>query len=157
MLRCRHHAVVELEAIFVVDKEFFYLQMPYYVHGTLKEYCEERKPLARELIELLLPLCQALAHLHAKDVIHSDIKPANILIDDAGAPRLADFDISQTCATRRTLAFAQTTVAVGAAGGGTLGYIAPEVREGGAKQLTGKCGTRNATKSRKLYSLCCSV
>ena len=53
-------------------------QMPrsqFYVNGTLIEYCLARRPPRRALVELLLPLCQALTHLHAKDVIHSDIKP----------------------------------------------------------------------------------
>ena len=135
--RCRHHAVVQLEAIFAAEG-FFYLQMPFYANGTLLEYCLKRQPSARALIELLLPLCQALAHLHLHSVVHSDVKPQNILVDDCGTPRLADFDVSQSCATRKTLAFAQTTVAVGIKGGGTLGYLAPEVQQGGASQLTEK-------------------
>ncbi|WP_148083641.1 bifunctional serine/threonine-protein kinase/DEAD/DEAH box helicase [Micromonospora sp. Llam0] len=42
-----------------------------------------------------LPLVEALAHAHQRDVVHRDVKPANILIDQDGTPKLADFGISK--------------------------------------------------------------
>ena len=39
----------------------------------------------------LLPLCDALAYAHRKGVVHGDIKPQNILLDESGAARLTDF------------------------------------------------------------------
>lgn len=38
-----------------------------------------------------LPLVEALAHAHQRDVVHRDVKPANILIAEDGTPKLADF------------------------------------------------------------------
>jgi serine/threonine protein kinase len=62
-------------------------------------------------------LADALAHAHAQGVLHHDIKPANILIDQYGRPYLADFNLSSVhhdadCAPERL--------------GGTLPYMAPE-------------------------------
>ncbi|MEV4175659.1 AAA domain-containing protein [Nonomuraea sp. NPDC049709] len=42
-----------------------------------------------------LPLVEALAHAHQRDVVHRDVKPANILIAEDGTPKLADFGISK--------------------------------------------------------------
>ena len=46
--------------------------------------------------------------------------------------------MSQTSTSRSTLAFAQTTVSVGHGGGGTVGFIAPEILSGGCRELSGK-------------------
>ena len=62
--RCAHPAIVELEAIFH-DRDFFYLQMPYYNRGTLLKYCVEENLPARALIVMLQSIAQALSHLHA--------------------------------------------------------------------------------------------
>jgi hypothetical protein len=42
-----------------------------------------------------LPLVEALAHAHQRDVVHRDVKPENILIAEDGTPKLADFGISK--------------------------------------------------------------
>ncbi|MBZ5664210.1 MAG: protein kinase [Acidobacteriia bacterium] len=45
-------------------------------------------------VEIGRPLLKALAFAHSRQVIHRDVKPKNILLDAAGAPKLADFGIS---------------------------------------------------------------
>ncbi|MET8943983.1 protein kinase [Streptomyces sp. NPDC004542] len=68
-------------------------------------------------------LAEALAHVHSAGVVHRDVKPSNILMDEAGAPHLTDFGISQLVdATAHT-----TTGALV----GTAAYLAPEQVTGG--------------------------
>jgi hypothetical protein len=63
-------------------------------------------------------LAAALAHVHARGIVHRDVKPANILLDERGRPLLADFGIARLDgATRMT----ETGVVVG-----TAAYMAPE-------------------------------
>lgn len=72
----------------------------------------------REALRFFIPLCEALVHLWEHGVVHRDIKPGNILIDDTGGARLADLG----------LAFAGDDPTVTEEGGtlGTPHYISPE-------------------------------
>lgn len=42
-----------------------------------------------------MPMLAGLAHAHERHIVHRDVKPSNVLIDDAGTPRLVDFGISK--------------------------------------------------------------
>lgn len=58
-------------------------------------YCDrERLPLAARL-RLFVQVCRAVHFAHQNLVVHCDLKPGNILIDDRGAPRLLDFGIAR--------------------------------------------------------------
>ncbi len=76
--------------------------------------------------DLLLPICSAVAELHAAGVIHRDIKPSNILLDRRdGLPRLADFGVSHLDDGSQ---LTHSSVVPG-----TPGYIAPELAQGHAR------------------------
>lgn len=51
--------------------------------------------------DVLLPLLRGLAYAHNAHVYHRDIKPGNILLDEAGIPKLADFGISKMVGSLR--------------------------------------------------------
>jgi len=63
-------------------------------------------------------LAEALAHAHERGIVHSDLKPANVLLSDEGQPMLLDFNLSKDMLLR--------TNASAAYFGGTLPYMAPE-------------------------------
>ncbi len=48
----------------------------------------------REIARLLGGLCAAVGHAHSRLVLHRDIKPDNLLVDDRGAVRLVYFGIA---------------------------------------------------------------
>lgn len=70
-----------------------YMAMPLYEGRTLKQWLKERKepPSEDELLRIVVPLLDALEHLHAASVYHRDIAPDNILLLQGGRPVLLDF------------------------------------------------------------------
>jgi serine/threonine protein kinase len=102
-------------------------QQPYFamelVHGqALLPYCEEHQLNARQRLEMVAKICDALQHAHQRGLIHRDLKPANILVDESGQPKTLDFGVarltdSDAQATRQT-EIGQII--------GTLGYMSPE-------------------------------
>lgn len=72
---------------------------------------------AEAVLMLVARVADGLAHAHEHDIIHHDIKPANVLLADTGLPLLLDFNVARD--------LSQTSVFV-ASLGGTLPYMAPE-------------------------------
>lgn len=97
--------------------------MPYLIMA----YCEQGSCYGRvgkfteeEAWKLIGDVASGLAYLHAQDIIHQDIKPDNILIDNKGSFVITDFGISvQARSTLRKSARQ-------ASSGGTTAYMAPE-------------------------------
>src|SRR5690242_17854033 len=96
-----------------------------YVPGpALDEVVEERGPLApADLLRLARGIAEAIRSIHACGVVHRDIKPGNVLIED-GDPVLIDFGIAHLQDDVRHT--------VGGLVMGTPGYLSPELVEGAA-------------------------
>jgi serine/threonine protein kinase len=69
-------------------------------------------------------VARALTHVHALDIVHRDVKPANVLLTPSGTAKLADFGVARAVNADHTLT--QTGYAIG-----TAAYLAPE-------QITGE-------------------
>ena len=97
-----------------------YLVMEYLPGGTLKQKLEQKIPW-QEAIQILIPVARGLSYAHQHGVIHRDVKPANVLIDQNQEPILTDFGIAKLLegASGHTL----TGSGVGI---GTPEYMAPE-------------------------------
>jgi eukaryotic-like serine/threonine-protein kinase len=93
---------------------------------TLAKLSHEGALSDREIGEIGADLCEALDHAHARGVVHRDVKPQNVLVDDDGDPRakLMDFGIA-----RLADAVALTTPGDVV---GTLAYMSPEQADGEA-------------------------
>jgi hypothetical protein len=90
-----------------------YYIMEYLEQGSLAERLQAGPLPAGEAVELLHDVAVGLVHAHGKGVLHCDLKPANILLDQDGKPRLADFGQSRLSREQAPAL-------------GTLFYMAPE-------------------------------
>ena len=73
-----------------------YYVMEYVEQGSLEERIKNDGPLpAEQAVTLFRDVCVGLVHAHGKGVLHCDLKPANILLDQDRRPRIADFGQSR--------------------------------------------------------------
>ncbi len=71
-----------------------YLVLEYIQGLAIDEFCRTKKLDFLQTLDLLLPICDAVAIAHQRLIIHCDIKPSNILVNQAGRPSLLDFGIA---------------------------------------------------------------
>ena len=96
-----------------------YLIMSYCSKGSLSK--QIGKLSEQELWHVIHDVAAGLAYLHQNDIVHQDIKPDNILIDEQGNYVITDFGISTKA--RSTL---RKSVIGGTVSGGTMAYMGPE-------------------------------
>src|SRR5712691_1687091 len=97
------------------EEDTLYIVMRYMAAGSLKDLLKQ-EPLSPERVATLMePLAGALDLAHQHQIIHRDIKAANILLDAQLHPYLADFGLSMTKGDRNS-----------ESGVGTLDYMSPE-------------------------------
>ncbi len=117
-----------LESGTVNDTQYFVMD---HVNGThLDEYLAERCETLIEKLTIFQRVCQAVGDAHRVGVVHRDLKPRNIIIDDDGNPHILDFGICSIDATGWSSSVRQTITHLGDVLG-TLKYMSPEQAWGG--------------------------
>lgn len=112
-----------------------YIVMEYVKGMTLKQYIVEYAPLApTRCVEIMTQLTSAIGMAHQNQIIHRDIKPQNILMDEDGNVKITDFGIAMALTAT---SFTKTNSVLG-----TVHYLSPEQARGGI-----------ATKKSDIYSL----
>jgi len=107
-----------------------YVVMDYLPGGTLKQKLGRPMPYD-EAARLLAPIARALEYAHQQKIIHRDVKPANILLTQSGAPMLTDFGIAKILESKDHTELTGTGVGLG-----TPDYMAPEQWFGKAEART---------------------
>lgn len=73
------------------DDKYIYITMPYLRNGSIYNTLENRNLSIREIIKYSLDFLSAIQYIHSIGIIHCDIKPNNILINDDGKAVVTDF------------------------------------------------------------------
>jgi WD40 repeat protein/predicted Ser/Thr protein kinase len=123
LARLQHPGIAQVyDAGLVEDgRPFFAME---FIRGTpLDEHARNRGLDAAARLELLAHVCDAVQHAHDRGVIHRDLKPGNILVDESAQPKVVDFGVAHVTAAdlSRTASRTQTGQLIG-----TLSYMSPE-------------------------------
>ena len=98
-----------------------YIVMEYLGGGTLAEKLLKGKLPPAEALKHAAVLADALAYSHKRDIVHRDVKPANVLFTADGKPILSDFGVAKASSASLGAALTQQASVVGAPR-----YMAPE-------------------------------
>src|SRR6516225_2564675 len=128
--RLRHPAIVPVHEVGQLE------DVPYlisdFVQGlTLTDLLSARRLPPREAAELVAAVADALQYAHEQGVVHRDVKPSNILLDDAGHPHLMDFGLARRDAGDVTMTIDGQVL-------GTPAYMSPEQARGEGHRVDGR-------------------
>ena len=132
LLQGMHHPNIVQYLGTAADDQHLNIFLEYVPGGSiatmLKQYNTFQEPLVKNFVRQILA---GLSYLHSKDIIHRDIKGANILVDNKGGVKISDFGISKRVEASHVLG----SRASGGGGGhinrpslqGSVYWMAPEV------------------------------
>lgn len=78
------------------DGPYHYIAMESVRHSrTLETVLETSMPDTRQLMDIVIKIARALQYAHTHHIVHRDVKPTNIMIDEFGEPLLSDFGVAE--------------------------------------------------------------
>ncbi|MBR2178887.1 MAG: Stk1 family PASTA domain-containing Ser/Thr kinase [Selenomonadaceae bacterium] len=105
------------------DGEDHYIVMEYVPGSTLKKKIQDEAPLdIPTAVHIAKDIADGLAHAHANNIVHCDIKPHNILMTSDNRAKIADFGIARAV-TESTMTYSGSVV-------GSVHYFSPEQARG---------------------------
>ena len=135
-----HPAIVRYIAHGVADSGARYIAMEWMDGEDLAARLEREQPTIAETVAIARRTAEALAHAHARGIVHRDIKPGNLFLPGGAIERLKvlDFGIARLTSGARKLTRTGSVI-------GTPGYMAPELVR----------GARDITPRADVFSLGC--
>ena len=126
--RLDHPCIVPIHEVGERDG-YCYFSMNFVEGGQLDEVVG-REPLPiRRAVELIAKLARAVHYAHEHGILHRDIKPGNVLLDQKGEAHLTDFGLARLVETESTVTGTKEVL-------GTPSYMAPEQAVGETRKLT---------------------
>ena len=126
----RHPAIVPVHEV-GEHEDVPYLVSDFVQGVTLADLLTARRPPPREAAGLVAAVADALQYAHEQGVVHRDVKPSNIMLDDEGRPHLMDFGLAKRDAGEVTMTLDGQVL-------GTPAYMSPEQARGEGHQVDGR-------------------
>ena len=124
-----HPNIVPIHEVSESEEGLPFFSMKYATGGSLRTTASALRANPRECVRLMTKVARAIAYAHGKGVLHRDLQPGNILLDENGEPMVSDFGLAKWLNETSDLTRTLETL-------GTPGYIAPEQAERRAADLT---------------------
>ena len=106
-----------------------FFSMKFAENGSLQENAASLRDEPRKCVQLMAKVAHAVEYAHNRGVLHRDLKPGNILLNNRGEPLVSDFGLAKLLDGNNDLTRSLTTF-------GTAGFIAPEQAGDAAVDLT---------------------
>jgi serine/threonine protein kinase/tetratricopeptide (TPR) repeat protein len=116
--RLEHPGIVPIHEVGERDGQC-YFSMKFVEGGQLDEVVKQTPMSIRQAAELITKVARTVHYAHEHGILHRDIKPGNILLDQKGEPHLTDFGLARLVETESTMTRTMEVL-------GTPSYMAPE-------------------------------
>ncbi len=120
--RLRHPGIVQVHDV-GVEAGHHYIAMDFIEGQTLEGLMAKGKIPPDRAAEIMAAVAEAVHHAHEEGVIHRDLKPGNVLLDEEGRPHVTDFGIARDTTAGKGLTAAGSVL-------GTPEYMSPEQAQG---------------------------
>jgi serine/threonine protein kinase len=105
---------------------FPYIVMEYVAGEPLDKLIRSNRPFPLAFkLKIIEQVCDALAYAHQNEIIHRDVKPANVIVQPDGVAKLLDFGIARQEKYGKEIGLTRTGNLIG-----TISYMAPERLQG---------------------------
>ena len=104
MARLQHPGIAQIYESSTADTGFGpqpYFAMEFIRGLPLRQYAEAHQLNTRQKLALMVKICEAVHHAHQRGLIHRDLKPGNILVDETGQPKILDFGVARVIESDR--------------------------------------------------------
>src|SRR6266853_2102985 len=126
--RLEHPGIVPIHEVGERDGQC-YFSMKFIEGGQLDEVVKQTPMSMRQAVELITKVARTVHYAHEHGILHRDIKPGNILLDQKGEPHLTDFGLARLVESESTVTRTMEVL-------GTPSYMAPEQAVGNNAAIT---------------------